>query len=560
MLKAKQSVAPLPPRDFADDIPPQLEGLCLQLLARAPADRPTGDQILARLGVADQPTPAQIGATRNAWSDDVFVGRNKELTELRSAMNEATTGVSRCVLLSGPLGIGKSSLIEYFSHELRDSKPTPMLLSGRCHERESLHYKALDNIIDQLSCYLADYPDDLIANLAPDPPAALMQVFPVLRRVPLWADAPAPTGSPHALRQRAVESLRDLLAGLAQLQPVVLCIDDLHWAGGDSLELLLDLLWRPAPAGVLVLATLSSNSLTCDATLRHHIASLESLDMTTRLELGPLSPHEQHALMDALSDHFGGKPGPLDAMHQRAWRDSAGHPMLLVEIARHAAEPARGGIGARVEESEQCVDLHKPGTGLQLEDIIRERIDHLPDTERLLLRLIAVAGEPMPLRLLAEVGTLSLADVERAAAFLRIERLARISRSEDEPWLDTYHQKVRHAVVARLPALRVRGLHTELARALERWRKPRAALMARQWLLAGNLERAARYLMNAATEAADSLAFEHAAKLYATARELTPQLSGHKSTIRSIDLNDDPTAADSLLATTELRPVEVSMD
>lgn len=547
VLRAKQRFAPLAPSEFARDIPPGLEQLCIDLLARDPAARPRGQEILARLGMDEVSAAPLNGPTRSTWNDEALVGRKSELAALHAAWRQTQGGGSRCILISGPLGIGKSSLLERFATEIRAAERPPLVFHGRCHERESVHYKALDSIIDQLSCYLADLSESRLGDLVSEPPLALLQVFPILRRVALWSDARPPSGSPHAVRERALQSLRALLARLAEERPVVLCIDDLQWAGGDSLELLLDILWPPAPAGLLVLTTLCSDTSADDPTLRHHVASIEELAVTERVPLGPLSASEQRALAQAMSRHVPEGHRLLDEIHERAWIAADGHPMLLVEIARHA-----------VESANRPIWRSRGRLSLELEDIIRERVACLPVNEKILLQLIAVAGEPMPMRLLADAGTMSLADVERAASFLRINHLVRVSPSADEPWLDSYHLRIRRAILDQLPETRVRALHTKLACALERWRTPPAAVTGRQWLLAGNLKRAAGYLMSAATDAADSLAFEHAARLHAIARDLELELDTDRELAPEPQADGETSAGDKI-STTDVSHFEAIM-
>src|SRR5262249_20775599 len=154
-------------------------------------------------------------------------------------------------LLHGESGIGKTALVRHFIDALESEKPRPLVLSGRCYEREWVPYKAFDGIVDQLSHHLASLDQIRAALVLPEDAALLARLFPVLRRVPAMARVLEPAREiqdPQQLRTRAFVALRKLLGRLTETQPLVLFIDDLHWADPDSFVLLQDLMHpREAP-------------------------------------------------------------------------------------------------------------------------------------------------------------------------------------------------------------------------------------------------------------------------------------------------------------------------
>src|SRR5690606_21450716 len=119
------------------------------------------------------------------------------------------------VYVSGSSGVGKSALITAFLDDAA-KRDGAVVLSGRCYERESVPYKAVDSLIDSLCRYLLALPRATVESLLPGNVTALVRLFPVLRRVAAVADAPAPeTTDPHELRRLAFVALRALLARLA---------------------------------------------------------------------------------------------------------------------------------------------------------------------------------------------------------------------------------------------------------------------------------------------------------------------------------------------------------
>src|SRR6185436_4757618 len=99
---------------------------------------------------------------------------------------QAGAGGCRVTLARGPSGIGKSALLPHFLDELKRQRPETVVLAGRCYERESVPYKALDAVLDALARHLKRLPEVEAASLLPREVAALGRLFPVLRQVPVF--------------------------------------------------------------------------------------------------------------------------------------------------------------------------------------------------------------------------------------------------------------------------------------------------------------------------------------------------------------------------------------
>jgi tetratricopeptide (TPR) repeat protein len=157
-----------------------------------------------------------------------------------------------------------------------------------------------------------------------------------------------------------------------------------------------------------------------------------------------------------------------------------------------------------------------------LDEILWRRVARLPEPVQALLRAVAVAGAPTPLRVLGQAAELSSTDAERAVALLRIGQLVHIYQSGHEPWIGAYHDRVGEAVAAKIAPEAARMLHRRLSAALDEWGLAPPALMARHWQAADEPERAASCLIEAARQAAVKLAFEPAATFYRQALALVP--------------------------------------
>ncbi|HSK00425.1 MAG TPA: serine/threonine-protein kinase, partial [Kofleriaceae bacterium] len=263
VMTRKQSETPPHPRLLASRVPPPLAALCMALLQPRPAARPTGTEVLERLGAAPSATTRAI-----ARSDPpaAFVGRAGELAALRCALADARAG-GVAVLVRGAGGIGKTALVRRF---LRDLGDAAQVVEGRCFEREAVPFEMLDGVVDALTGAILTLPPGHADELAPPELGALVRMFPVLLRVPRLAElarqGPPPAGlaesdgrgpaasrpEPAGLHAGGFRALRHLIARLARDRPLVLFLDDAHWGDADSAGFLTELIHGAEP-GVLVI-------------------------------------------------------------------------------------------------------------------------------------------------------------------------------------------------------------------------------------------------------------------------------------------------------------------
>jgi len=255
VVTRKTMLDPRPPRDCVEGVPADLDALCCDLLRREPHARPTGAQVLRRLGGGNRSLrpSARPLPPKEPLASVALVGREAHLRELRDAFDDAKDRAIT-VLVHGPSGMGKSALVEHFLDELVE-RGEAVTLRGRAYERESVPYKAFDSIVDALSRYLMRLSDDDGTVTLPGDIWALARLFPVLRRVaPIAAALEPPSADPQYVRRRAFVALRGLLGELARRQALVVWIDDVQWGDVDSARLLLDVMRPPdAPPAMLVL-------------------------------------------------------------------------------------------------------------------------------------------------------------------------------------------------------------------------------------------------------------------------------------------------------------------
>ncbi len=507
VLAAKQSQDPVPARSLNPFAPEDLAVLCTELLQRSPAQRPSGKRLLARMGAADasaQEDSARETATAPASS---FVGRHHELDALGKTFADIQVNrLPRAVIIEGESGVGKSALVRSFTDKTRAREPQTVVLAGRCYERELVPYKAVDGVIDALSRYMMRLSDPDAAALLPRAAGLIGDVFPVLRRVRTVAQAPRPHAERRVdqqeLRTLLFAAMRELLGRLADRHPLVLIVDDMHWADADGIALLSEVLRPPEAPALMLLATVRTGALagSSDGTPSQSSAFLPSDHQ--RIRLSRLAEDEAlHLAMALMPDKSSSSAGVAAKIAYEA----QGHPLFIHELIRHAASHPDQAPG----------DFH-------LDDVLRTRVAELTDSARKILELIAVAGRPVVQEIVALAAAMSPSDYARCLVALRAANLVQTSGPRRTDTIAAYHDRVRESTVSQLEPETLTQDHRELALALEASGPCDPEALAEHWKGAGELERAASYAIRAATEADAMLAFDHAAKLYRIALELRP--------------------------------------
>jgi eukaryotic-like serine/threonine-protein kinase len=504
VLMEKQRREPEPPVQLLPDTPADLSQLCCDLLRCDPSVRPEGNEILRRLG-SRAAAPPRRRPTGSRSQDTPLVGRSAHAEVLRDAFGTATReGRAVTVLVHGRSGMGKSILIERTTRELARERAA-VVLAGRCYERESVPYKALDSLIDSLSRHLAQLPRHEVDALMPRDVLAVARLFPVLRRVDAVKAAPRRIAAPdpHELRRRGMAALRELLARMADRRPLVLCIDDVQWGDLDSTMLLLDLLRPPEPpALLLVLAYRSEEAETSDS-VRHLVEGLRAPgagagDMR-EIVVGALGPDEAREMARTRLQREGTEGDEIAAAIAR---ESRGDPFLIDQLVRflHAAGEKGGQIS--------------------FGDVMRVRLGHLGSEARRVLQLIAVSGRPLPQQVAVRAAGLEQDD--QVMAVLRAGSLVRTSGAPELGRVECYHDRIREAIVASLSDTQQRECHLALADALETSEQPDTEALAVHLLGGGAVQRGTEYAIEAAQKASAALAFERAAVFYRLAIDALP--------------------------------------
>jgi len=504
VMMNKQNFDPPAPSELVHNCPEDLNELCVRLLARKPEDRPTGSEILQTLGHDKTgPIPQQlISSPAPSLVQTVpFVGRERQLRELEDAFAVTRSGQTVTVYLHGSSGMGKSALARHFLDELREHQPDVVILEGRCYERESVPYKALDGVVDSLTKYLLSLPETKAEALMPREVPALARLFPVMLQVDSVFNAPQreqEVPDPFTLRLKAFAALRELLGRISDRQPLVLYIDDLQWSDADSTTLLEDLLRPPDAPPLLLLSSFRSEDIRARPFLKS-LLEKAGTDSCREVLVGSLSKTESY---DLVRDLLGDSISAVEPFTETIMLEARGNPFLLEQLARYAST------------SDQTAT-----TGITLAMMLDERLRHMPTGARQFVDALAVAGRPINPEVVYQAAELSgdelpLVSSLRAAQFLR--------SGGAEHRLELYHDRIRHTLASQLAPNKVTQIHRRLAQAIEARGIDDPEALFEHYLGAGERVRAATHAAVAAKKATSALAFDRAAGFYRRALELAP--------------------------------------
>ena len=458
---------------------------------RAPAEPDTAALPLPVIGGAPAATP--------------FVGREDQLQRLRLPWLEAGMGQRRLALLVGDAGVGKTRLAAQFAAEVHGAGAA--VLYGRCDEEPLRSYQPF---IEALRHELrhSGLPTD--AEAAQEL-AELARILPEARPLAAAGGGPSTTQNPETERYRLFEAVASLLRRVTRRAPLLLVIDDLHWADKPTLLLLRHLLRHPDPARLMVLGLVRDVEVGEDHPLTELIADLRRERRFDRIALTGLDERETEALVVA---RLAAQPS---AAFVRGLREQTqGNAFFMEEALRALVE-------ARVLESgtaAQAAALESIGVPESVADVILRRLTRVSELAREALTVGATIGPEFDLAIIEALLSASPEEVIEALEEAMASGLvAEVAESVDR--FVFCHALAREAIYCRLSRTRRLRLHLRVATALEA-AGARPGALAHHFFAArkiGAAEKAVHYAVLAGEEAAQSLAYEDSVGQYRRALE-----------------------------------------
>lgn len=403
----------------------------------------------------------------------VIVGRDDELARLRTLLDELREAGPTVVLVAGEAGVGKSRLVDELVRVATERRVR--VVRGWCVEFGEAIWP-LAPVRDMLTTLVDQLDGDALELVLGRSGVQLAQLVPEL----------APDAGPA--EPLSAERLGELVLGvirrLAQRGPLVLIVEDLHWADTSTRQLVATLAHAGLTGPVLVVTTYRVDDVHYHHPLRPVLAELARSSRTQRIELAPLDRDAVAAMIAAIT----GEPPDRDHLVE-IHRRSGGNPFFVEELL---AMPGDG----------------SSGTTASLRDVLLARASRLGDRALDLLRLVAVAGSTTPEVLEAAAATppggLDEALDELVATGLVVHHDGEV-RFRHDLARETFLLEERHG--------RRAELHRRLAAALEAVGSDRTGELARHWSAAGDQPRAYTASVAAAHEAlrigAPAEAYDH---------------------------------------------------
>jgi DNA-binding SARP family transcriptional activator len=388
-------------------------------------------------------------------------GRDQELRRLLGVYDAAAAGAGGVITVLGEPGIGKTRLLQEFALSAR--RRGGLVLAGRCLEGAWVPpYQAF---VEAIIGYAAEVsPGRLRADLGAAA-GPLAQLVPGLRE--LLGDLPtAAPLQPDEERLRLLDAVARFLAGLTAHGPVVLVLDDLHWADASTLVTLRHVARVGARQRLLLVGAYRSGEAGPD--LVDSLGALRAEAEVTAVHLRGLEADAIGHLLGALA------VAPVSAvLAETIQRETRGNPFFAREVLRHLLEADALRVDA---DGALQADLPLEAIPEGLRDVLARRRARLsPDANRFLDTAASFEG-PFPFAVVTEV-----AELEDAAALAALDELLHAGLVEPDVAPERYqfgHALIRHAIYADLNPSRQVRLHRRLAQALEAARTASPARVA----------------------------------------------------------------------------------
>ncbi|NDJ52855.1 MAG: tetratricopeptide repeat protein, partial [Chloroflexi bacterium] len=447
------------PDPLALDVPDSLKRVILQLLAKDPTER-YADATAALFALSDAaglPRPTESQEIRESYLKAArFVGRAREMAILEEALERAQAGQGTTWLVGGESGIGKSRLLDELRTHALVSGVT--VLRGQAVNEGGVPFQAWINPLRSLA---------LRSEIDPTQQATLQAIIPDLPALLRRPALSVPDLDPKGRKQAIITTVLELFA--AQTVPILLILEDLHWAG-EGIELLDRLSRQTRDQQLLIVGSYRSDE-------RPELP--RQLEQARVLTLDRLSK----AQIEELSTSMLGQAGQRGELVDLLNKETEGNLFFLIETVRILAEEA----GALDQVGKVTLPQSVFVGGIR--DIVRRRLSRVPDRAQTLLKLAAVAARQLDLTLLGElVDRHKLPDLD---AWLNTCANAAVISLQDGQW-QFAHDKLRETILQDLHHNTRRAAHRKVAEAIEALygdQAEYAVALAGHWREAGKTDR-----------------------------------------------------------------------
>jgi class 3 adenylate cyclase/tetratricopeptide (TPR) repeat protein/ribosomal protein L40E len=483
------------------------------------------------LSAKDDVHRSRLGSERIIYCK--MVGRESELNRLELQVMKAINGEGSVVNIIGEAGIGKSRLLAELKRGEVMKKKKVVLLEGRAISiGKNLSFHPIIELSKQWVGIRADDDEEKAFDKLE---AAIKRLFPeeygeVLPFVALLMGMKL--SGRHAQRAKGIEgealkrlilkSVRDLLVKVAELTPLVIVIEDLHWADTTSVELM-ESLFRLAETHKILFINLFRPGYKETGDCLAESLKARNVNYYVEMVLEPLSERTSAALISGMLNISKVQHGIVTSIIER----TGGNPFFIEEVVRslideQALLPKEG----KFQLTSKAATISIPNT---IEALLMARIDRLEEQTRDLVKEASVIGRSFFYRILTEVAS-EIEDIDARLSYLQEIQLLRERMRMDELEYLFNHALVQEVAYASILPLRRKELHLSVARAIEKIFDERLhefyGMLAYHYSRAESLEKAEECLIKAGEEALKSSASNEALHYYQEALRIYRRLRG----------------------------------
>ncbi len=514
--------APIPsPRLLRPDMPAALDSLIVQLMSKDPDQRPATatdvQQLLELMEVAISSGIAASGAAVELPLLDRLVrnrliGREKEMAEINRLWQHASNGEGGFIFVTGEPGIGKTRLLREM--EARVSISGSKVYFGECYAEGNTPYAPFRQIIKD-SIEDAGEALDLPGYIMAD----LITIAPELRgRFPHFP--PNPTLDALSEQQHVFESVVAWCAALAAVKPILVVVEDIHWADSGTLYLLRHLARRARKLRILVAMTYREADITDSCCMPQVLYDFNRERLAERIKLIRFDHEQTRQMLAAML----GSEGEIDAnLADAVYHETEGNPFFIEEVCKALIE----------EEKLRFVDQRWVADGIEEMDIpqsirmtVQTRLSRLPERTQEILVMAAILGREFDfdtLKRAAEVDEEPLIEALEAAEKAQI--ISEVSHRKGNSLGFTFvHALIPSSLRDSVSGLRRQRLHRRAAMAIEASQPSDSTnleALAFHYGQAGDEENALHYSIRAADHALSVYANQEAERYYRQSLELS---------------------------------------
>jgi eukaryotic-like serine/threonine-protein kinase len=401
-----------------------------------------------------------------------FVGRETEISLLKNGLLSSIDGRGSAWLIGGESGVGKSRLL----NELRIIALVEgaLVLQGSAVSEGGSPYQSWHDIIEMLV---------LSTDVTPEQASVIRDVVPNVRQLVDFPVPDAPALNPQATQDRFLNTVEALFKTIDK--PVLVLLEDLHWAGSEVFILLNRLAKTSGKLALMLVGTYRDD---------------EAPDLPTRIRsaqvvrLGRLESADVAVLLEGMLGTKGSEPRIVEFVQ----RETEGNTFFIVEAIRALAEES--GELENIPSAALPTEILAGG----MNAVIKRRLDRVPQGAQALLQIAAVVGRDIDLAVLQATD-----ETAKLNEWLRACAGAAVLEAKGSGW-HFAHAKLRDALLRSLPPDQVKTINAKVAEISERVHPDKPALLAHYWRMAGSRPREAVFTAAAGEQALANGAYQEA--------------------------------------------------